>query len=311
MDVWNSQVENMDTSDVPWCWFYLAECGVWHMFDNESSYQLMTSNKIEEYYRNNGGGTIILFANQYEYCLNFSEMKLINKTTGRQHPVKRAPYRLTTFRYVCDNVSVPAPSHWENVTDEPYQLIPLHASTNEFKEVSKLFGSTMSESVKEIARIQNIYLWDCFYRKKRQMCNLKRAIDIEEMKLFHGTSLNNLKDICMLNFDPRLHGSNQGTVYGKGTYFARHAIYATKFCKQNTQLHVLSPHGGWYQPRIVFLARVLVGEYTTGREVYKRPPQKESTTRILYDSCVDDIKYPNIYVIFDSSQMYPEYVIAF
>lgn len=23
----------MDTSDTPWCWFYLAECGVWHMFE--------------------------------------------------------------------------------------------------------------------------------------------------------------------------------------------------------------------------------------------------------------------------------------
>ncbi|XP_028647228.2 protein mono-ADP-ribosyltransferase PARP11-like [Erpetoichthys calabaricus] len=214
MDVCNSQVENMDTSDVPWCWFYLAECGVWHMFDNESSHQLMISHKIEEHYRNNGGGTIILFANQCEYSLNLSEMKLTNKTTGRQCSVKRAPYRLTTFRYICDNVSIPVPSHWENVTDEPYQLVPLHPSTHEFHEVCNFLRKTSNESVKEIARIQNTYLWECFCRKKRQMCKLKRVIDIEEMKLFHGTSLNNLRDICFLNFDPRLHGSN-GTLFGK------------------------------------------------------------------------------------------------
>lgn len=27
-----SSVEEMDTSDTQWGWFYLAECGKWHMF---------------------------------------------------------------------------------------------------------------------------------------------------------------------------------------------------------------------------------------------------------------------------------------
>lgn len=26
-------MEEMDTSEPNWCWFYLAECGVWHMFE--------------------------------------------------------------------------------------------------------------------------------------------------------------------------------------------------------------------------------------------------------------------------------------
>lgn len=26
-------VEEMDTSEAVWCWYYLAECGVWHMFE--------------------------------------------------------------------------------------------------------------------------------------------------------------------------------------------------------------------------------------------------------------------------------------
>lgn len=25
--------EEMDTTEPNWCWFYLAECGVWHMFE--------------------------------------------------------------------------------------------------------------------------------------------------------------------------------------------------------------------------------------------------------------------------------------
>lgn len=31
--------EEMDTSESNWCWFYLAECGVWHMFEVDASLQ--------------------------------------------------------------------------------------------------------------------------------------------------------------------------------------------------------------------------------------------------------------------------------
>lgn len=29
----STDTEEMDTSEPNWCWFYLAECGVWHMFE--------------------------------------------------------------------------------------------------------------------------------------------------------------------------------------------------------------------------------------------------------------------------------------
>lgn len=28
----DSEVDEMDTSDTQWGWFYLAECGKWHVF---------------------------------------------------------------------------------------------------------------------------------------------------------------------------------------------------------------------------------------------------------------------------------------
>lgn len=28
----DSEMDEMDTSDTQWGWFYLAECGKWHMF---------------------------------------------------------------------------------------------------------------------------------------------------------------------------------------------------------------------------------------------------------------------------------------
>lgn len=35
----STENEDMDTSESNWCWFYLAECGVWHMFEVDSSLQ--------------------------------------------------------------------------------------------------------------------------------------------------------------------------------------------------------------------------------------------------------------------------------
>ncbi len=61
----------------------------------------------------------------------------------------------------------------------------------------------------------------------------------------------------------------------------------------------------------MFLARVLVGEYTVGHPMYCRPPSKDASFTNFYDSCVDDMANPKIYVIFDSNQIYPEYLIEF
>lgn len=104
-----------------------------------------------------------------------------------------------------------------------------------------------------------------------------------------------------------------------GSYFARDAKYSSKFChttgKHNTTLqrHGLAPPIFASEPpyKSMFLARVLVGEYTVGHPMYCRPPSKDASFTNFYDSCVDDMANPKIYVIFDSNQIYPEYLIEF
>lgn len=183
-------------------------------------------------------------------------------------------------------------------------------------------------------------------RKKTQLRKVKRMMDIEERMLFHGTGHSNIQAICTFNFDWRLTGSH-GDLYGKGrkhvncccfvllkttvpasltfpslfsgSYFARDAIYSSKFChttgKHNNTLqrHGLAPPIFASDPpyKTMFLARVLVGEYTQGQSMYCRPPSKDASFTNFYDSCVDDIANPKIYVIFDSNQIYPEYLIEF
>ncbi|XP_041110274.1 protein mono-ADP-ribosyltransferase PARP11-like isoform X2 [Polyodon spathula] len=203
----------MDTSDTPWCWFYLAECGLWHMFELGSNCQCsVSSEEIERSYRMNERGMSFTTA-KYNYMLDFSEMKQINMSTGKQRPIKRA-----LFRLISEDQANPVPPYWEKVnTEEPYQLIHLQEDTNEYKEVARFFKNTMHVCITAIKRIQNLDLWEFFCRKKAQLKRRNQGAEIEEKMVFHGTSHENIEAICTNNFDCRLNGSH-GTVFGKATW---------------------------------------------------------------------------------------------
>lgn len=61
------------------------------------------------------------------------------------------------------------------------------------------------------------------------------------------------------------------------------------------------------------MARVLTGRSTKGRESYVRPPYVDATDphSDLFESCVDSEHRPSIYVIFDTDQVYPEFVVSY
>ena len=60
----------------------------------------------------------------------------------------------------------------------------------------------------------------------------------------------------------------------------------------------------------MYRARVLVGDYTQGSSEMKTPPCKGRGTD-LYDSVVDNVSSPSIFVVFPDNQSYPEYLIRF
>ncbi|XP_024588979.1 poly [ADP-ribose] polymerase 11 isoform X2 [Neophocaena asiaeorientalis asiaeorientalis] len=224
------------------------------------------------------------------------------------------------IRYICENEAIPMPLHWENVnTDLPYQLIPLHSQTHEYNEVASLFGKTVDRNrIKRIQRIQNLDLWEFFCRKKAQLKKKRGVPQINEQMLFHGTSSEFVEAICIHNFDWRINGIH-GALFGKGTYFARDAAYASRFCKDDVKHgNTFQIHGVTLQQqhlfrtyKSMFLARVLIGDYINGDSKYVRPPSKDGSYVNLYDSCVDDTWNPRVFVVFDANQIYPEYLIDF
>lgn len=87
-------------------------------------------------------------------------------------------------------------------------------------------------------------------------------------------------------------------LFSLGTYFAKHASYAYRYSEVTN-----------VGTKIMLLARVIVGKYKTGRMDYCTPNDDENEYK--HDSCVDNTLYPKIFVVFDSNQIYPEYVLEY
>ncbi|XP_044297263.1 protein mono-ADP-ribosyltransferase PARP12-like [Varanus komodoensis] len=193
------------------------------------------------------------------------------------------------------------PSSWDKsaLPDIGYELVEISSSSEEYKNVKELFEKTMEGYIiQRLRRIQNPSLWQIFQWQREQMKKWNGGKDIEEKLLFHGTSASHLHHICGQNFDWRICGTH-GTLYGKGSYFARDASYSHTYCRSDTRI------------KIMFVARVLVGDYVQGKAAYLRPPSRPNQSNRFYDSCVDCLWNPSIFVIFEKYQIYPAYIIEY
>lgn len=60
----------------------------------------------------------------------------------------------------------------------------------------------------------------------------------------------------------------------------------------------------------IFEAEVVTGSYTRGNRSYVAPPLINASSMKLYDSVVDDIHNPEIFVIFNREQTLPLYLLT-
>ena len=59
----------------------------------------------------------------------------------------------------------------------------------------------------------------------------------------------------------------------------------------------------------MFLCRVVTGEFCLGESNAAVPPAR--TGDILFDSTVDNVRDPSIFVTYHDAQAYPEYLVKF
>ncbi|KAM6961555.1 protein mono-ADP-ribosyltransferase PARP12-like [Tautogolabrus adspersus] len=292
-----------------WLWYWEDEFGKWNIYASATGGHRaadMDSLKLEQKFQLNDKEVVEFTAGSQSYSLSFADMIQTNKKYGTKRLVKRRPHFVSGADVLAKRVRKPlgqssftaVPGHWDKsqIPLTGYKRVSLLRTSDEFKEIEALFCRTVRGfDIVKIERIQNKALWEVFQWQKNQMMNNGR--NIGEKKLFHGTDSNFVDVISHTNFDWRICGLN-GTAYGKGSYFARDAKYSHNYT-------------GNSDIRSMFVARVLVGDYTKGSSDYRRPPSKDSGDINFYDSCVDDVITPSIFVVFEKHQIYPEYLLQY
>ncbi|XP_074863598.1 protein mono-ADP-ribosyltransferase PARP12-like [Carettochelys insculpta] len=292
-----------------WLWYWKDEYGVWCEYgteDEDHAASTVCSSDLENAYLAKGSPILQFKAGRHEYELDFKAMNQRNLRYKTQREVCRRPKfvspqdvekrRISGFECPQED-SIPA--HWDKsaLPELGYKLITLLSSSDEYKKVQADFQRTMPKTViRQIQRVQNPTLWKVYQWQKEQMQKTNGGKDVSERFLFHGTSKKHIDAICQQNFDWRICGLH-GTAYGKGSYFARDASYSDNYSKTDTNI------------KTMFLARVLVGDFTLGSSSYLRPPAKDNNN--FYDSCVNSLSNPSIFVIFEKHQIYPEYLIEY
>ncbi|KAF1399624.1 Poly [ADP-ribose] polymerase 12, partial [Spheniscus mendiculus] len=295
-----------------WIWYWKNDQGQWIEYGDQGEGDTVnspSSDIIENLYLADPDAIVSFQAGLYHYQLSFKEMTQTNVSFKTRRQVCRRPKFLSSedvqkIKRGQRDSSIPdqaCPTHWDQsaLPELGYKAVDISSTTSEYNTIKQLFLQTMkSYTILKIQRIQNPSLWKVFQWQKAQMKRENGGKEVNERLLFHGTKTSFVKAICIHNFDWRICGIN-GTNYGNGTYFARDASYSHAYCQPAVKTNIM------------FVARVLVGDYVKGNAAYVRPPTKSVDGLRFYDSCVDDELNPSIFVVFEKHQIYPEYIIEY
>ncbi|KAJ8319960.1 hypothetical protein KUTeg_001547 [Tegillarca granosa] len=327
----SSCIEKYQPLATDWKWYWLDEQNKWCQYGEQdlSGFKSseVDSNDIEQNYLENLTGQMRFATLQFEYIMDFQKMEQLNLTTKKSRKVRRRPVFVDMKeidkrkkrsaeidprmnRAMSSNMDVSCiPPEWsidrglssDQVLDH-FRRVKISESDSrtrdEYKKVKDLFGMSMPAGlISSIERIENGELWMNFASKRDKMKRKKKSGDLNERRLFHGTYHRYVDAICRQGFDFRFSGKSVGTKYGKGSYFSKSSIYADSYTDESKEM---------------FVVLVLAGDTVKGDPSYVRPPPKNPRDpHELYDSCVDDVNSPNIYVIFTFDQVYPQYVVKY
>lgn len=184
------------------------------------------------------------------------------------------------------------------------RLETLEEKSKEFQDVVQAFYDTLDAAhnrigIVRVERVSHPLLQQLYqlHRERLMQCCQQRPV---EQVLYHGTSESAVLDICAHGFNRSFCGRN-GTLYGQGVYFAKRASLSVldRYSPPNSEGH-----------KAVFVARVLTGDYAQGSRGLKAPPLRASGQVLRYDSAVDCLQQPRIFVIFHDTQALPTHLIT-
>ncbi|NXU85255.1 PAR14 polymerase, partial [Xiphorhynchus elegans] len=267
----------------------------WQYFENDSHvpFDSLTNMQLENAFKGNRKSISVTIGKK-KYTVNMKSKYAVDDQ-GKQTSIRRVDKSE-------DQETTVLPSMWDDMENKQLKIVELRPETREYRDVQERFLQTcQSFRIEKIERVQNPYFWKAYQIKKRQMDN-KNGNTNNEKLLFHGTSRESLVLINNHGFN-RSYAGMHAANFGNGTYFAVNANYSAQDTYSKPDLN---------GKKYMYLARVLVGEYSQGRRGSLTPAAKKPDNPTdLFDSSTDNTSQPSMFIIFNDIQAYPEYLITF
>ena len=251
------------------------------------------------------------------------------KLTSEKLNVKALPEDMNNIKSEILNISLQSlaisyPKTWAVMDKkDKFKIVEILKNSNEFNNIlSEVSKSVLNPKIQKIERIQNTWLWDK-YESTSKFLEVKGTRKNEKW-LFHGTGntgINNflfcLNFIILLFFTEPIkiyndewgfdmRHSNPG-MWGNGLYFAVNAQYSLSgYAYKNKD-----------GTRSIFYVRVAIGDdiQMPSNRSYKFPPEKTAIAGNFaverYDSIKGNTGGSDIYIVYENSRAYPDYLITF
>ncbi|XP_032071638.1 protein mono-ADP-ribosyltransferase PARP9 isoform X2 [Thamnophis elegans] len=179
-----------------------------------------------------------------------------------------------------------------------YQITPIESYLQEFKDKEKQLEKAGLQVLK-IEKIHNPLLESAFQRVKRKIEGRNTGMPVCH-RLYHHVPAQYCSLVCKTGFQ-KTYSSSQDQKYGTGIYFKKNPRKLIADTREKCEMdHLIC----------VFEAEVVTGSYTRGNRSYVAPPLINTSSMKLYDSVVDDIHNPEIFVIFNKEQALPLYLLT-
>ncbi|XP_069168087.1 protein mono-ADP-ribosyltransferase PARP12 isoform X2 [Procambarus clarkii] len=290
-------------------WYFHDEQGKWIRYGQVDSLRKLeficstTNDDIEKQFLSDPLSSMVISTcnSKFQYCLNFKEMTQTNLQTKKIREIRRRPSLDTRQKKSTpDSNQNCLPSHWQAMAaSQTHVLVALDPTTTEYQKVMGLLRLTLpTASVQKIQRLQNPYLWQQLENKKDFLSRSYDENQLNMQEVFHGTDSSKIDKICKENIDWR-QGTTTNQDFGKGNYFSNSAAVARRHCSPDA-----------YGQYSLILADVIIGTTVKGSPTLTRPPVNPNTNA-LYDTTVDNINAPTVFVKYDKEEYYPKYIIEF